>query len=995
MAQVYRLPNGGRIDRAKPIALRFNGSVIDAYQGDTVASALLANGIHFVARSFKYHRPRGILSHGSAEPNALLEVNRGRGRADPNNRASVIDAFDGLAVSSQNHWPSLDFDVGAVNDLLSPVFVAGFYYKTFMWPRSFWSRLYEPRIRAAAGLGRAPEIADPERYQHRHAHCDVLVIGAGPAGLAAALAASETGKRVILVDEQTEPGGSLLHDVTSTIGGAPAHAWASDAVATLDARENVTILPRTTALGYYNHNHIALVERVTDHLADPSPKLPRERLWQVRAKRVVLATGSHERPLVFADNDRPGIMLAESIRVFVNRYAVAPGRNIVFATSCSSAYAAAVDARDAGLAVTMVDLRLEADCGPEVADLRARGCQVLTGHTVVGSTGRKRVSGLIVAPILSDGRVGARHTIPCDCVGMSGGWTPAVHLFSQSRGKLRFDPAIDAFVPGTSAQAERSAGAANGAYDLSECLRQGWIAGAEASENLSRREFEATPSLTGFQPVRVLPSDRDANRARAFIDFQNDVTAKDIKLAVREGFESIEHVKRYTTTGMATDQGKTSNMNALGLVAGVLDRPIPAVGTTTFRPPYTPVTFGAFVGPNRDRLFDPIRTTPIHQWAADRGAVFENVGLWKRAWYFPQAGEDMHAAVARECKAVRSGVGIFDASTLGKVEVVGPDAAEFMNRIYTNAWLKLEPGKCRYGLMLKEDGYIMDDGVVARLAHNRFHVTTTTGGAPRVLAHMEDFLQTEWPNLKVFLTSITEQYAVIAVQGPKAREVIAPLVADIDLSNDAFPHMSVRTGFICGVPCRLFRVSFTGELGYEINVPADYGQAVWEAVFERGQAFGITPYGTETMHVLRAEKGFIIVGQETDGTVTPDDVGLSGLVAKTKTDFVGKRSLGRPDLVAAGRKQLVGLTTADSNEVLEEGAQIVADPEQPIPMRMLGHVTSSYWSSNCERSIALALVAGGRTRMGQRLYVTTPTGFVAVKVCEPIFFDPTGERVHA
>jgi sarcosine oxidase subunit alpha len=994
MAQVYRLPKGGRVDRAKPISFRFNGRVVEGYHGDTIASALLANGIHFVGRSFKYHRPRGIFGHGAEEPNALLSVDRGPGRKDPNNRATMVEAVEGLAVASQNHWPSLGFDIGAVNDLISPVLVAGFYYKTFMWPRSFWDKVYEPNIRAAAGLGRAPAGPDPDRYTHRHAHCDVLVVGAGPAGLAAALAASETGKRVILVDEQAEPGGSLLHDVTSTIDDMPAQSWVTQTLTALRARENIVVLPRTTAFGYFNHNHVALVERVTDHLAHPPSNMPRERVWQLRASEVVLATGSHERPLVFADNDRPGILLAESVQVFVNRYAVAPGRKVVFATSGASAYAAAMDARAAGLGVTLVDLRLEEDCGPEVAVLRAQGCEVLTGHTVIGSKGRKRVTGLIVAPHGPMGRVGARRTLPCDCVGMSGGWTPAVHLFSQSRGRLRYEPRIDAFVPGTSAQAERSAGAANGTYDLAACLAEGWAAGANAAGSGTHREFAATSTLTGFQPVRILPTDRDARRVRAFIDFQNDVTARDIRLSIQEGFEAVEHVKRYTTTGMATDQGKTSNMNALGLIAGLLDKPIPAVGTTTFRPPYTPVTFGALAGPSRNALFDPVRTTPIHDWAAAHGAVFENVGWWKRAWYFPRAGEDMHAAVARECKAVRTAVGIFDASTLGKIEVVGADASEFLNRMYTNAWAKLEPGRCRYGLVLKEDGYILDDGVVARLAPDRFHVTTTTGGAARVLAHMEDYLQTEWSDLRVFLTSITEQYAVIALQGPKAREVIAPLFANVDLSAQAFPHMSVRTGFICGTPCRLFRVSFTGELGYEINVPADCGQAVWEAVFEQGQAFGITPYGTQTMHVLRAEKGFILVGQETDGTATPEDVGLGGLVGRTKRDFVGKRSLARPDLVAAGRKQLVGLLTEDPNEILEEGAQIVADPNQPIPMRILGHVTSSYWSSNSGRSIALALVAGGRALTGRRLHVTTPAGFTAARVSEPVFIDPRGERVH-
>jgi sarcosine oxidase subunit alpha len=994
MSQAYRLPQGGRVDRAAPISVAFNGRFLSGFVGDTMASILLAHGLHHVARSFKYHRPRGVLTHGSDEPNALLSVDRGPGRIDPNNRASAIEARDGLATQSQNHWPSLEFDLGAVNDLFSPLFTAGFYYKTFMWPRSFWGRVYEPAIRAAAGLGHAPSAPDADRYSSRHAHCDILIVGAGPAGLAAALAASATGKRVILADEGAEPGGALLHDVTTTIDGAPAASWLVETLATLRGRDNFVILPRTTAFGYYNHNHVALVERLSDHLPNARADLARERVWQVRAGEVVLATGAHERPLVFADNDRPGILLAESVRAFINRYAVAPGRRIVFATNGASAYSAAADAKAAGLEVTLVDLRQEAACGPEAGDLRAMGCEVLCAHSVLGSKGRKRVSNLIVAPIASNGKIGARRVLDCDCVAMSGGWTPAVHLFSQSRGKLRFEASLDAFVPDCAAQAVRSAGAANGTYDLAACLAEGFAIGAAAAGAPANRSFSAPASRTGFQPVRLMPTDDDPKRVRAFVDFQNDVTAKDIKLAVSEGFESVEHVKRYTTTGMATDQGKTSNMNALGLLAETLDRPIPAVGATTFRPPYTPVTFGALVGPARDELFDPIRTTPIHEWAAAHGATFENVALWRRAWYFPRDGEDENAAVARECKAVRNAVGLFDATTLGKIEVVGPDAAEFMNRLYTNSWTKLEPGRCRYGLMLKEDGYILDDGVVARLAHDRFHVTTTTGGAARVLNHMEDYLQTEWSYLNVFLTSITEQWAVIAVQGPRARDVIAPLVEGVELAGAAFPHMAVRVGRILGAPCRLFRVSFTGELGYEINVPADFGPSVWEAIYERGQAFGITPYGTQAMHVLRAERGFVIVGQETDGTVTPDDLGLSGMIAKAKPDFVGKRSLARPDLIANGRKQLVGLLTDNPKLVLDEGAQVVADPSQPIPMRMLGHVTSSYWSANCERSIALALVADGRNLIGRKLHVTTPTGFASVEVGAPVFFDAKGERVH-
>ena len=986
MTQTHRLSDRGRIDRTKPIAFRFNGAIIHGYAGDTIASALIANGLHLMGRSFKYHRPRGLLSHGSEEPNALLDIDRGFGRADPNNRASVAEAREGLVVASQNHWPSLRYDFGAINDRLSPIFVAGFYYKTFMWPASFWKKLYEPIIRRAAGLGTAPAIADPDHYQHRHAHCDVLVAGAGPAGVSAALAASADGARVMLVDEQSEPGGTLLHERDAMIGGLAAQAWLSQALGTLRSRKNVTLLARTTAFGYYNHNHLALAERLTDHLVNPHPDLPRERLWQVRAGRVVLATGALERPLLFADNDRPGIMLAESVRALLNRYGAIAGRRVVIATSGASPYGLVRDLRSIGVVVTVVDSRPEEDCGPEVFAARESGCEVLTGHGIAGSTGRLRVTGLKVTPLDSSGGV---RLLPCDCVAMHGGWTPNVHLFSQSRGKMRFDAGLDAFVPGLPVQAEMSVGAARGIYDLAACIADGRTAAGPAAD----RAAAIMPSAAGGQTATVA-TQAFLKTGKAFVDFQNDVTAKDIRLAVREGFESIEHVKRYTTTGMATDQGKTSNMNALALVAGALGKPVPQVGTTTFRLPYTPVSFNALAGPNRGKLFDPARHTPLHGWAQAHGAVFEDVGLWKRAWYFPKGSEDLHACVARECLAVRTSVGIFDASTLGKIEVVGPDAAAFLNLVYVNAFAKLETGRSRYGLMLKEDGYIMDDGVIARLGPDRFHVTTTTGGAARVLAHMEDYLQTEWPHLRVALTSVTEQWAVIAIQGPRARDVLAGLAGDIDLSNAACPHMSVRSGSICGVPCRLFRMSFTGELGYEINVPADYAAHVWEALMQAGQPFGITPYGTEAMHVLRAEKGYIIVGQETDGTVTPQDVGLGGLVSKLKPDFVGKRSLARPDVVAAGRKQLVGLLTLDPQALLDEGAQIVADPAQSIPVTMLGHVTSSYQSACCGHSIALAMLSGGERWQGQEMFVTIPGGFAKVRVCAPVFVDPRGERIH-
>lgn len=988
--QPFRLPQGGRIDRRTPIGFSFNAERLAGYAGDTLASALLANGRVFVARSYKYHRPRGIVAHGSEEPNALVTLRGEGGRTDPNTRSTVVELCEGLDAVSQNHWPSLDFDVGAINDVFSGLLSAGFYNKTFMWPAPFWKKFYEPAIRAATGLGRAPEGRDPDRYQHRHAHCDVLVAGGGPAGLAAALAASARGARVILADEQPAWGGSLLHEPASEIDGKRAGAWVEETVATLRARSGVTLLSRSTVFGMFGHNHVGVLERVAP---GAGRDLPRERLWQVRAGRVVVAAGAHERPLVFAGNDRPAIMLAESARAYVNRYGVSPGRRVAVATCGDAAYTVARELHDASVAVAaLIDVRPATQC-PDPKPLRELGIEVLPGHTITATEGRARVSALQIASF-ENGRIGASRRIDCDAVAMHGGWTPAVHLHSQARGKLRFDDTLDAFIPTGDAPGLRSAGAARGVYSLADCLNDGWSAGAAAIGSNETRRFAASRTATGFIPVRVLPTDRDPARVQAFVDFQNDVTAKDIGLALREGFESIEHVKRYTTTGMATDQGKTSNMNALGLVAERLGRPVPEVGTTTFRMPYTPVTFGALIGAHRGALFDPVRETPSHAAAAAQGALFEDVGQWKRALAFPRQGEDLHATVARECRTVRASGGVFDGSTLGKIEVVGRDALEFLNRMYVNSFDKLATGRCRYALMLREDGHVYDDGIVAKLASDRFHVTTTTGGAARVLAFMEDYLQTEWSDLQVYLTSVTEQYAVIAVQGPQARALIAPLVEGIDVSDAAMPHMSVCIGRFAGVPCRLFRVSFTGEAGFEINVPWGYGASLRALLCERGAKLGFAPYGTEAMHVLRAERGYIIVGQETDGTVTPDDLGLAGMIGKAKRDFVGKRSLQRPDLVAAGRKQLVGLLTDDPALVLEEGAQIVEDPRQAVPMAMLGHVTSSYSSPICGRSIALALVKGGRERIGRTLYATTLDGFAAVKVVPPVFFDPEGKRVH-
>jgi len=985
-SDVFRTASGGRIERTQRLKFQFDGRPYEGVAGDTLASALLANGVHLTGRSFKYHRPRGILAAGSEEPNALVTVRRDAARVTPNLRATQVELYDGLIAESQNRWPSLARDFGRINDWLSLFFPAGFYYKTFMWPRTAWKSLYEPVIRRAAGLGRAPTLADPDRYAQRYAHCDVLVVGAGPAGIAAAAAAADSGARVMLCDETAEFGGSLLADSHALIDGQSAAAWVRQAVAALGSNSRVTLLTRTTAFGYFPHNLIGLNQRLTDHLAHPSERQPRERLWQVRARSVVLATGSIERPLVFPGNDRPGILLAQAAHTYLHRYGVRVGTRAVIVTCGDDAYQTALDLQAAGASVAAV-----ADLRPEVAGalpdaVRRAGIPILPGSTVLGTEGHLRVSAITL-----DG--GQR--IPCDTVLMSGGFTPSVHLFSQSRGKLKWDEALKAFLPGASAERERSAGACRGVYDLGEVLADGAAAGAAAGGASSARRFsvEALPrsrqAHLGALPAAVSPSGD-----KSFVDWQHDVTTRDLALAAREGFQAIEHVKRYTTTGMATDQGKTSNLNAMAIVAKDLDVALPAVGLTTFRMPYTPVTFGSMAGISRGDLFDPVRTTPTHAWAQAKGAVFENVGLWKRARYFPRAGEDMHAAVARECRAVRGACGIFDASTLGKIEVVGPDAAEFMNRLYINNWSNLSVGRSRYGILLRDDGFIYDDGVVARTGADRFHVTTTTGGAPRVLALMEDYRQTEWPDLKVWLTSTTEQWAVIAVQGPNARRVLEPLVEGVDISAAAWPHMAVGRGRICGVPMLLFRVSFTGELGFEINVPADYGQSVWEAVYASGQAHGITEYGTETMHVLRAEKGYIIVGQDTDGTVTPDDAGLTWAIGKNKADFVGKRSLQRPSMNAGTRKQLVGLRTKEPGVVLDEGAQVAANPGQKPPMELIGHVSSSYASSVLGHSIALGLVAGGRARLGQTLYVPMPNGDVEVEVTSPVFYDPAGARIN-
>ena len=863
-------------------------------------------------------------------------------------------------------------------------------------------------------MGLPPREPDPDRYARIFDHCDVLIVGAGPAGLAAALAAGASGARVVVCDENPAPGGSLLADADSEIEGKSAPRWLEDTLAALRSAPNVRLMTRTQAFGYYAQNLIGLGERIAEADLIADPDLPRERLWQMRAREVVLATGATERPLVFPDNDRPAVMLADAARRYCLHYGAKVGERIVVATAHDSAYRAALDLKKAGVGVALiVDLRPQAK-GPLADAARAAGIEIVAGAEILGVDGRLRVNAVRIR------RQGGERKVACDALLMSGGWTPAVHLFSQSRGKLSFDEALQLFKPGASAQRERSAGACNATFDLAGALTEGDAAGRAAataagfvaqdargsfsspedqgggSRNPAGLASAALDNLDGPRdpPLSTAPPNPVNRRVKAFVDFQNDVCAKDVSLAVQEGMRSIEHIKRYTTTGMATDQGKLSNMNALAIAAAALRKPIPEVGLTTFRPPYTPVTFGAFAGPARGLMFDPIRRTPTHDWAAEHGAVFEDVGLWKRARYFPQSGETMHDAVARECRTTRASVGLFDATTLGKIEVVGPDAATFLERMYANAFQKLEVGRCRYGLMLNEAGFLMDDGVIARLKPDRFHVTTTTGGAPRVLAHMEDYLQTEFTDLRVWLTSTTEQWATIAVQGPRARETIAPLVEGADLAGDAFAHMSLREARVSGVPARLMRVSFTGELGYEINVPSHFGRAVWETVWREVQKHGGCAYGTEAMHVMRAEKGYVIVGQDTDGTVTLADLGLDWAIGKSKKEFVGKGSLARPDMLVDNRKQLVGLLTDDPAIALEEGAQVTESASPPIGSFALGHVTSSYRSEAVGRPIALALVAAGRSRIGAKLHVPMPGGAVGVTVVGPVFYDKAGARLN-
>lgn len=1003
MTQTNRLNAGGRIDRSRPITFQFNGRTYQGYQGDTLASALLANGVNVVGRSFKYSRPRGIVAAGAEEPNAVFQLGATEATQVPNVRATQQDIFEGLVANPTSGWPNLNFDfMGSMSKVFGRMLPPGFYYKTFMFPQAAWET-YEKYIRKAAGLGRSPREKDVDTYDHLHQHTDVLVVGAGPTGLAAALSAARAGARVILADEQAEMGGSLL-GVRDQLDGKAAADWVRDTLDELAGYDHVQLLPRSTVNGYHDHNFLTIHERRTDHIADRAPaNTSRQRLHRVRAKWVVLATGAHERPLVYGNNDLPGCMVASAVSTYINQYAVAPGRRLVLMTSNDYAYRTAFDWQDAGREVAaIVDSRHDVS-GRYQEEARRRGIKLLLGQGVIEARGGKRVEGAVVAQLdrTGDKVVGSGQLLDCDTLATSGGWSPVVHLSCHTGSRPVWDDDIIGFVPGKTTQQQLVAGAVGGTFPLGDCLKDGAQKGAEAAALAGYPAQAATmPTVESWEESKAMalfcvPHKKPNSRApKQFVDFQTDVTAAAIELATREGFESIEHVKRYTAMGFGTDQGKLGNINGMAIAAKSMNKTIPETGTTIFRPNYTPVTFGAIAGRHCRDLFDPMRYSAMHEWHVKHGAEFEDVGQWKRPWYFPKPGETMQQALDRECLATRESVGILDASTLGKIDIQGKDAREFLGRVYTNAWAKLPVGKCRYGLMCKEDGMVFDDGVTSCLGENHFVMTTTTGGAAGVLEWLEFYHQTEWPEMEVYMNTVTDHWATMTIAGPNARKLLSELTDDIDLDRDSFKFMDWRQGTVAGVPARVFRISFTGELSYEINVQANYGLHVWEKLFEHGAKYNLTPYGTETMHILRAEKGFIIAGQDTDGSVHPYDLGMNWAVKEDKPySFIGKRGMKREDCVRSNRKELVGLKTKDPSIVLPEGAQAVDDPNHPVPVPMLGHITSSYHSANLGRSIALGVIKDGHKRMGDTVYYPLADGrVVEAEICSTIFLDPKGER---
>jgi len=1001
MSKELRVNNKNFVDQTNIISFKFNDQTLHGFKGDTLASALLANNIHLIGRSFKYHRPRGIMTCGSEEPNAIVQVGNDTSLTEPNTRATEIELYEGLEASSQNCWPSVNFDIGAINNLFSPLIPAAFYYKTFMWPVSFWEK-YEYFIRKSAGLGKSPTEPDKDIYDHRHMHCDVLVVGGGISGMIAAKTAAKNNLNTVLLDDKNNLGGTTLfqNNECFKINNFYSNEWLRKEIENVNSIKNLTVKTRTTLAAYHSYNYLLARENLTDHLSlnEKKDKI-RQRLWKIRAKKVIIATGAMERPLIFNNNDRPGIILSSSIKKYLDYYGVKCGQKISLFTNNDTAYETAISLNESGVTVnSVIDIRNKSN-SLIVKQAEKLGIKIYWNHTVVNTNGYKRINSIELMQLSEDstGVVGNKIKEECDCLGISGGWTPRVHLFTQSGGKLKFRDKDNVFINDKSSSDQISIGSCNGDFDLNDVINNSNNLIKEFL-NINNSDYENLKidcsKELDKKNIWLLPSDKPLGKTKPFLDFQNDSTAKDVKLALREGFKSIEHVKRYTTTGMGTDQGKLSNMHALGIIAETAGVKMGELGTTTFRPPYTPLTFGAIVGRNVGEFFDITRKTPMHNWHVEHKAEFENVGQWKRAWYYPREGENMDKAVQRESKAARESAGILDASTLGKIDIQGTDASEFLDKVYTNAWSKLDIGKCKYGLMLNEDGMVYDDGVTTKLDENHYIMTTTTGGAANVLSKLEDYLQTEWPELDVYLTSVTDHYATVSICGPNSKKIISKVIPDLDLSDKEFSHMSFKNAVIDNVKCRVMKISFTGEHSYEINIQSSYGKSVWEKCYEAGKEFNITPYGTETMHLLRAEKGFIIAGQDTDGTMTPVDLQMNWIISKKKYDFIGKRSLYRSDTIREDRKQLVGLLTDDPKEVLEEGSQIVSETNRK-PIEMLGHVTSSYFSPNLNKSIALAVVKNGKKLKGQKMFVPMSDKIIEVTITDTVFLDKENKRLNA
>ena len=998
MSENFRLDQGGLINRNKKISFKFNGKKYFGYEGDTLASALLANGVHLVGRSFKYHRPRGFFGAGVDEPYAIVQMNRNN-EVDPNVRATEQELFEGLEAKSVNCWPNVNFDIGAINNFLNKFFPAGFYYKTFMWPKSFWYKIYEPIIRKAAGFGAASIKHDKERYEHKYEYCDLLIAGTGPSGLASAYAAAKNGAKVILAEDKSRYGGSLLTSEV-TIGNQSGQEWAEQIISELKSMPNVIVKNRSQVFGYYDHNMLVMSERVSDHLPKTDKYTPKQRLWYIRAEEVVISSGSIERPLVFGNNDAPGVMLSSAAKEYLKIYGVLVGKKPIIFTNNDSGYETAIEFKKNGVDPIVLDTRKDPN-SEIIKEAKELNINIKFSYVVVAAKGYKKVKSADIAKISDDKKVISNvENIKCDCICVSGFWTPTIHLASQSGNKTKFNEEIDAFVPSHSKQKETTLGSANGVFTLEETLKTSFEKGSELSKQITNKENKISiPTVVEKKSSKhdkfwCVPLPEGKNYKR-FLDFQNDVAVSDIQLALREGYRSIEHVKRYTTLGMATDQGKTSNLNGLQLVSEVENKVVPQVGHTTFRPPYTPVTIGAIVGREVGKHSKPTRKSPMHYWHEKNNAVFVDAGVWLRPRYYKQGNENLFEASKREAKNVRQNVGVCDVTTLGKIDIKGPDSAEFLNRVYTNAWLKLPIGKARYGVMLREDGIVMDDGTTTRISENHYHMTTTTAQAPNVLSHLEYYLQLVWPELNVNVVSSTEQWAGAAIAGPKSRDVLQKLFPDLDVSNEGLPFMGYMEGNLFGVNAKIFRISFSGELAYEVNVESDNGNYMWEKIIEIGKEFNIQPYGTEALSTLRIEMGHV-AGSELDGRTIPYDNSLEGLVSKKK-DFIGKRSLSKKAYVEPDRQKVVGVVPLDKKTSIPEGSYIVKDAKAKLPNPKLGHVSASCWSVEYDNPFSLAIIKDGKNMIGQKLFAMSPlkNKTIPVEIVSSHYVDPKGERVRS